>query len=116
MVIILRKNLLGDGLGEAEGGGVGPDSCWLVVGRAVAGGGGPVELVVVGRAVAGGGDPVELVVVGRAVAGGGDPVELVVGCVAAVAKPMCVKKKCFKTTKIHNIILPRYIIQIQIQI
>jgi hypothetical protein len=33
---------------------------------------------VVGRAVAGGGDPVELVVVGRAVAGGGDPVELVV--------------------------------------
>jgi hypothetical protein len=24
---------------------------------------------------------------------------------------MCVENKCFKTTKIHNIILPRYIIQ-----
>jgi hypothetical protein len=78
MVTFLRKNLLGDGLGEAEGGGVGLKDCWLVVGRAVAGGGGPVELVVVGRAVAGGGDPVELVVVGRAVAGDGGSVELVV--------------------------------------
>ncbi len=78
MVTFLRKNLLGDGLGEAEGGGVGPEDCWLVVGRAVAGGGGPVELVVVGRAVAGGGGPVELVVVGRAVADGGGLVELVV--------------------------------------
>jgi hypothetical protein len=77
MVTFLRKNLLGDGLGEAEGGGVGPDDCWLVVGRAVAGGGGSVELVV-GRAVAGGGGPVELVVVGRAVAGDGGSVELVV--------------------------------------
>jgi hypothetical protein len=64
MVTFVRKNLLGDGLGEAEGGGVGSEVCWLVVGRAVAGGGGLVELVVVGRAVAGGGGPVELVVVG----------------------------------------------------
>jgi hypothetical protein len=78
MVTFLRKNLLGDGLGVAEGGGVGPDDCWLVVGRAVAGGGGSVELVVVGRAVAGGGGPVELVVVGGAVADGGGLVELVV--------------------------------------